>query len=432
MSAVSSLISMDELLKNSPVIFKPEPGTMVEGKVITIYKNRILVDLGGVSTGIIAGKEAIDSSETLKDLQPGDEITALVLEPENDEGLVVLSLRKASQHKTWQKFVDFFNKREVIKVKITEANKGGLLVEVDSIKGFIPVSQLAPLHYPRVNGADSAKILSRLQKLVGELLSVRIINIDDDNRKLILSEKEAQDEDRRKSLGNINIGDIVEGSISGVVNFGIFVTFNGLEGLVHISEIAWGHVSDPSVFGRLGDKIKVKVIGIEGEKISLSMKQLVENPWLEVAKQFEVGQMVKGTVNRITEYGAFISLKDDINGLIHVSELGSEEEKSLVADKFKVGQEIEAKIINVDIDNHRIGLALPEDLAKAAKKKDSSSEDSSPNSNDLESLGLSAKAIKVLTDAGFGTLESLKGATEEDLKQLDGMTEASLKKIFSK
>lgn len=411
-----NLISMDELLKSSPTIFIPEPGTIVDGKVITVHKNKILVDLGGVSTGVISGKEAVDSSDTISSLGRGDEVSAFVLEPENDEGLVVLSLRKASQQKTWKKFVDFYENKESIEVKITEANKGGLLVEVDGIKGFIPVSQLAPLNYPRVNGADSAKILSRLQKLVGQKLSVRIINIDEENRKLILSEKEAQNEERIKALKTIEAGEIVEGKISGVVNFGIFVTFNGLEGLVHISEIAWGHVDDPSNFGKLGEKVKVKVIGIEGEKISLSIKQLTQDPWLEIAKKFEEGQKVTGTVNRVTEYGAFVTLAEDINGLIHISEINDPEvqEKGL---SFKVGEEVSATIINIDVENHRIGLSV------LGKK---------PSDSSLASLGLSDKLLLALEKVGVKSADELKGKSVEELVDNLGLDVKTATKINQK
>ncbi len=418
--ANKALISMDELLLSSPDIFIPEPGTVVDGIVITVQKNKILVDLGGVSTGIISGKEAVDSSDTIDSLVTGDVVSAFVLEPENDEGLIVLSLRKASQQKTWKRFLDYYSNKEVIKVKITEANKGGLLVEVDSIKGFIPVSQLAPLHYPRVNGADSAKILARLQKLIGQMIDVRIINIDEENRKLILSEKEAQNEVRLKALKTIEIGRIVDGKISGVVNFGIFVTFEGLEGLVHISEIAWGHVDDPSNFGKLGDPVKVKVIGIEGEKISLSMKQLTVDPWLEIASNFKEGQKVSGKINRITEYGAFVTLADDINGLIHVSEINDPE----IKDKgitFKVGDDVSATIINIDVDNHRIGLSI---LGKKPAKD-------APITSITE-LGLSDKVMLALEKAGIKSIDDLKGKDAVALTEIEGVNDSAAKKILAK
>ncbi|MBU0981228.1 S1 RNA-binding domain-containing protein [Patescibacteria group bacterium] len=371
MTKSATLVSMDQLLEDSPELIVPEPGQLVEGTVITVEKNCVMVDIDGLQTGIIAGRETRDASETIKNLEPGDNITACVLESENDEGLVVLSLRRASQEKTWKKFINAYEKNESFKVRPKEANKGGLLLEIDGIKGFIPVSQLAPLHYPRVNGADSAKILARLQKLVGTEFTVKIISIDKENGKLILSEKAAYSDQRHATLGDLKVGDVVEGTISGIVKFGIFVAFDGLEGLVHISEIAWGHVTNPNDFGKLGDKMKVKVIGIEGDKISLSVKQLSEDPWEKIAKNYKLNAMVKAKITRLAPFGAFVELSDDINGLIHSSEIpGNPADPS---DVLKVGQTVEAKVIEVNQDERRIGLSLlSEDEAKV--KNESSQE----------------------------------------------------------
>jgi len=356
----AAIISMEELLKSSPQMLIPNPGEIIEGKVIDVTKHRILVDIAGVNTGIIAGRETRDSMDTIKDLKIGDNVIASVLESESDEGFVVLSLRKASQDRAWQKFVDAFENKDVITVKANEANKGGLLLEVDGIKGFIPVSQLAPLHYPRVNGADANLILQKLKKLIGIPLEVKIINLDQDTGKLILSERAAFREERQKALGDLKVGDVVDGKISGVVKFGIFVAFDGLEGLVHISEIAWGHVSNPSDFGKVGDPVKIQVIGIEGDKISLSIKRLTDDPWKDAAKEFNLGNIVKGQINRIAPFGAFIKLTDDINGLIHLSEMANEDGSSIndPGDVLTVGDTVEAKVIDINLDDHRIGLSL--------------------------------------------------------------------------
>jgi small subunit ribosomal protein S1 len=352
----------------------PIPGELVEGEVIAIHKNKVLVDVAGIAVGMISGREAKDSSDTMKSLKVGDKVSAYVIEGENEEGYIVMSLRKASQEKTWKKFTDAFEKGLVIEVSASEANKGGLLLDIDGIKGFIPVSQLAPMHYPRVNGADSNQILQRLQELVGKRFRVKIINIDKDNGKLILSEKAAMEEQRQTALVGLKVGDVVTGRISGVVKFGIFVAFNGLEGLVHISEIAWGHVKNPLDYGKLGEEVNVMVIGVEGDKISLSMKRLTEDPWLEAAKNYQIGTVVEGEINRITPFGAFIKLSDDINGLIHVSEISSEE----VTDPntvLKVGEKVKAKVIAIEPDEHRVGLSIKaltetEEKPKKVKKKD--------------------------------------------------------------
>lgn len=348
---------MTELLEKSPEYNVPNPGDLIEGIVISVFGNRVLVDINGVVTGLISGKETVDSSNTIKNLKEGDSVSAYVVEDENDEGFVVLSLRRASQEKTWQNFIEAYETGEIIDVIANEANKGGLLLDADGIKGFIPVSQLAPLHYPRVNGADASKILSRLNSLIGEKFKVRIINIDKENGKLILSEKAALEEARKKSIAKLKVGQKVKGRISGVVKFGIFVAFEGLEGLVHISEIAWGHVSNPEDYGKIGNEVEVLVIGIEDDKISLSLKRLTPDPWIEAAKKFKVGNIVDGEVSRISEFGVFVKLSNEINGLIHISELSSESVKD-INQIVKIGDKVKAKIIDVDFDEHRIGLSI--------------------------------------------------------------------------
>ncbi|MDP3976132.1 MAG: S1 RNA-binding domain-containing protein [bacterium] len=336
----------------------PKPGDLVKGIVLHKAKNKCLVDLcDGQAVGIISGKETNDSINTFKGIQEGDTISSVVVEDENDEGFFVLSIRKAAQNTAWDRFDEMSKSGEVFSVKAEEANKGGLLLEIDSIKGFLPVSQLAPLHYPRVNEANSQEILRRLQRLIGIKFNVKIIAIDREAGKLILSERAAEEGERGKRLQKLKVGDSVTGKISGIVKFGLFVAFDGLEGLVHISEIAWGHVRNPADYGKLGDEVKVQVIGLEGEKISLSMKRLQEDPWVDAAKKYEVGQKVKGKINRLTSFGAFVTLEKDINGLIHLSEISHEKIENI--DKhLKVGEEIEAQIINVDLDDHRIGMSI--------------------------------------------------------------------------
>ena len=388
---------MEELLKKSPEYDVPKPGDLVEGKVISVFKNRILVDINGIVTGIISGKETVDRKNTIKELNVNDTVSAYVVEDENEDGLVVLSLRKASQEKTWQQFLEAYDSGEVIDVVANEANKGGLLLDIDGIKGFIPVSQLAPLHYPRVNGADSSKILTRLNRLVGEKFQVRIINIDKENGKLILSEKAAMEEARKKSLTKLKVGQKVKGRISGIVKFGIFVAFEGLEGLVHISEIAWGHVNNPEDYGKVGDEVEVLVIGIEDDKISLSMKRLVPDPWIEAAKKFKVGNIVEGEVNRISEFGVFVKLSNEINGLIHISEI-SNDDVSDINKVVKVGDDVKAKIIDVDFDEHRIGLSVKALTAKPADKKETKDEKEEGKKEEKEEKEEKAKSTKKKED----------------------------------
>ena len=363
----NTFVDMEQLLQDSPELTLLELGEMVEGTVVNMNKASIIVDIGGVQTGIIAGREMKDAMNTASELAVGDSVSACVIEQENEEGLIVLSLRRASQEKTWDRFLSAYENDEIIEASPKEANKGGLLLNVDGIKGFIPVSQLAPMHYPRVNGADSAKILARLEQLVGVKLRLKILNIDKENGKLILSEKAAYAEERMQALNLLKIGEVMDGEISGIVKFGIFVAFDGLEGLVHISEIAWGHVTNPHDFGKRGDKVKVKIIGIDGDKISLSIKQLTQDPWEAIEKKYKVGSKVKTAVNRIAQFGAFVHITDEINGLIHSSEIpGSPSDP---AEVLKVGEKVEARVIEINRDEKRIGLTLfPEGESPSEKK----------------------------------------------------------------
>jgi len=364
---------MEELLEHADALTSAVPGSLMEGTVISTEKNKVLVDLDGIHTGIITGQEAHDSAGTVKTLENGDSVTAYVLEEENEDGLVVLSLKKASQQKTWNKFIAAYENEEAIVVSPNEANKGGLLLNVDGIKGFIPVSQLAPLHYPRVDGADSAQILLRLQKLIAVPLTVKIINLEYEGGKMILSEKAAEQANRQGALDKLEIGQKLKGKISGIVKFGIFVTFDGLEGLVHISEIAWGHVKDPHDYGKLNDDVEVLVIGKEKDKISLSMKRLVPDPWIEATKKYKIGTIVEADVGRVTPFGVFIKLDDEINGLIHVSEI-SVDDVADPADVIKVGDRVKAKIIAIDPDDHRVALSIKALDPKAAKKEEKKEE----------------------------------------------------------
>jgi len=354
---VDEKLTMEDLLGMTEDFVKPELGAVVKGQVIAMKKNHVIVDLNGVAVGIIAGAETHDSAGTIRNLKVGDEVMAVVVEDEDSSGMVVLSLRKASQANAWDRFEKAFKDGEIVDVVVTEANKGGLLLDVDGIKGFIPVSQLAPIHYPRVDGADANQILLRLKKLVGQKFRCKVINVDRATGKMILSERAAIESQSTDSLKKLKVGDVMDGNVSGVVKFGIFVTFGGLEGLVHISEIAWGHVSNPHQYAKVGDPVRVQIIGIEKEKLSLSIKRLMKDPWEQIAEKYPIGSVVNGTINRFSQFGAFVQLEDDINGLIHLSEISDkkiEDPKEVLA----IGDQVKATVINIDRDEHRIGLSL--------------------------------------------------------------------------
>ncbi|MDD3145444.1 MAG: S1 RNA-binding domain-containing protein [Candidatus Gracilibacteria bacterium] len=350
------LTLFEELFAASPEIKYPKQGEVISGTIIKIEKKNILVNVNNQFTGLVVAKE-VGNTIDLNDLQANQEIEIMVLGDSVERGLLILSLKRANQIKNLSNLTKYNESSEIITVRPTEANKGGLLVDIDGLKGFIPVSQLTPLHYPRVEGADPEKILAHLNGLVGVPFKVRVINVDEAGKKIIFSEKAAIEENRGEALKNLKEGDIVEGTVSGILSYGLFVTFEGLEGLVHVSEIDWGHVTDPSKFAKVGMKVKVKVIGLDSEKISLSIKRLKENPWDVLAKKFKLNDSITAPISRISKFGAFMDLEGGIQGLIHLSEISHGVVKD-IRDHIKVGEEVTAKIINFEPEKKRIGLSL--------------------------------------------------------------------------
>jgi small subunit ribosomal protein S1 len=348
---------MDTLMESAPPIMRVRPGELIEGAVVFRGKNKLLLDINGTVTGIISGRELRDSFNTFRELNLRDNVSAMVLEEENEEGMYVLSLRMASQQKAWERFHSMIEQEQTMSFVAQEANRGGLLANIDGIRTFLPVSQLAPMHYPRVNNADAGEIIHRLQKYVGYKFTVKIITMDEEAGKIVVSEREAMAEERSKALEQLTIGETKDGIVTGVVKFGLFVAFEGLEGLVHISEIAWGHVKNPSEYAEVGDKVQVKIIGIDSDKLSLSIKQLTRDPWEEIAERYPVGKRVQGTVVRFADYGAFLKLERDINGLVHLTEL-SHHKVTDPSEVIKIGEKMDAQVINIDIDERRIGLSI--------------------------------------------------------------------------
>jgi len=350
--AVKEDITMEQLLAEAPVAAMAA-GDVVEGTVIAAEKHEVWLDLGPRGTGLVVGREI----ERSQDIKPGDVISASVLEPEDDGGYAVLSLRKVAKEKGWESLEERFNKAEVFSASAFDANKGGLLMEVDGIRGFLPVSQLSAENYPRVSGADKDEILHRLNGLVSKPLSVRVLDLNRRDNKLILSEKAARREDTESKVSKMTVGDVVEGIATGVVDFGIFVNVNGVEGLVHISEIAWDRVDNPAHYVKVGDKVQAKIISIDRDKLSLSMKQLMPDPWLKDAAKYKVGDSVEGKITRITPFGAFVQVTPAIEALVHISELSDthvEDPNSLV----KLGETRKFRIIAIDPEAHKLSLSL--------------------------------------------------------------------------
>jgi len=369
--ADKDLALFEELFKESPEIQYPRIGEVVNGTVLKVEKKNILVNVNNQFTWLVISKE-LGNTHDLDTLIPGTPLDVMILGDSVEKGLLILSLKRANQIKSLENLNKYFDTEEIITVKPTEANKWGLLVDIDGLKWFIPVSQLTPLHYPRVEGANPEKILEHLNTFIGSEFKVKVINVDEGGKKIIFSEKAAISEGREKALEKLNVWDTVEWTISGILTYGLFVTFDGLEWLVHVSEIDWGHVNNPSKFAKVGQKVKVKVIGLEEEKISLSIKRLKENPWDVLARKYKTGDILTAPVSRISQFGAFLELDGGIQGLIHLSEISHWVVKD-IRDFIKVGEEIKAKIINFDPKVKRIGLSLKA-LQEAPAKEEKTEE----------------------------------------------------------
>ncbi len=356
------------LLLEKHLLEIPEIGDVVMGTVIHVASSFALIDLGALGTGIVLGKEMRDGLGAEGKLKLGTQVSATLMDFENEDGYIELSIREASYEKSWEDIENKLTTRESVTTKITDANKGGLMVEINGIAGFLPVSQLASEHYPRVEDGDKNKILDLLKKLTGQEVVVRILDADRESEKLIVSEKAAQSEKERELINLFQIGDIVEGEVSGVVDFGAFVKFapktdaqgktshEKLEGLVHISELAWQLIDDPREMIKTGDVVQAKIIGIEETRISLSMKALKEDPWTSVDQKYKIGDIVEGKVDKINHFGAFVYLDEDIHGLAHVSEFQEVYPSRKIEEVFQEGQSYSWKILSIEAKTHRMGL----------------------------------------------------------------------------
>ena len=343
----------------------PRVGEIIEGQVVGVGRSCIYVDLGVFGTGIIYGKEFLAMKDVLRDLKKGDKIFAKITALDNEQGYIELSLKEANREITWEKLKRKAENSETLTVKITGANKGGLLAELEGIPAFLPVSQLSPEHYPRVQGAESTKILKELQKLVGEDLEVKIFDLDPAENKLILSEKAKEAQKIKEILKNYKVGDIVEGEITGVVDFGAFIKFpisqnkktdsSLLEGLIHISELDWQLIDDPSKVVKVGEKVKAKIIEIANDRVSLSLKALKKDPWEDIEKKYKKGDVIKGVVTKFNPFGAFIKVAPKIQGLVHISEF---DPKVKMEEILKKGEEYKFEILSIDPKDHKMSLRL--------------------------------------------------------------------------
>ena len=346
----------------------PKIGDVIKGLVLTVAKNEIRIDIPGYKTGVIRGSELFNDSTEFGALKPGNEIEATVIDLDNENGDLELSFRFAGRRKAWDQVNALRASGEPTKVTVVEANKGGLMAKIGNLLGFLPVSQLAPEHYPRVTGGEKQKILEKLKSFVGEELTVRVLDAAERDEKLILSEKSIWEEQQKNVISRYRIGDRVEGEVTAVTDFGAFVKFDSLEGLVHISEIAWHRIDHPKDVIKIGDHVQAEIIGIQGSKIFLSMKKLVDDPWKRVVSRYEIGTTVRGKILKANPFGFFVELDPEIHGLAHVSELSEKPIKDPL-EVAKVGDVLDWKIISIEPDHHRLGLSLKAVAEDDAKEK---------------------------------------------------------------
>lgn len=360
--------SFKALLETYQVVI-PQVGDVVECEVIAIDKGAVRLDIAGVTIGVVRGRELFAESSEYAGLKVGDKVEATVIDSENENGEMELSFRIAGYQRAWDGVQKSMKDGMAIKAKVLAANKGGLMMQVGALGGFMPVSQLAPDNYPRVAGGDKQQILEKLQQIIGKELDVKVIDANEREEKLIVSEKAVWEDSQKAVLDAFKIGDIVEGQVSALTSFGAFIKFGeGLEGLVHISEIAWKRIDHPRDVLKAGDNIKAQIIQLDKSKIYLSIKRMVDDPWKNVKDKFKVGDVVKGKILKTEPFGLMVALDAEIHGLAHISELAN---KSIVdiKNEFTIGEERDFEIVSLEPPEHRLGLRIA-GLKKEAKKEE--------------------------------------------------------------
>lgn len=355
-------MSMEELLASVEMEVRvPRRGEILDGEIASISENQILVSLGSKSAGVIAGREleAIPPEER-KQLQVGQVVPVYVVRPHDDEGNVVLSYTRAREQQAWKKVEALMEANEIYEGTIDGYNKGGLIVRVFGLRGFVPASQIGYMRRVQASGDTPEE---RWKEMVGEPIKVRVLEVNRQRRRLILSERAASNESRQeikeRVLADLEEGQVYKGRVTSLADFGAFVNINGADGLVHLSELSWERVSHPSEVLKVGDEVDVQVISIDREKqrIGLSIRRLQPDPWLEKVKQFQEGQLVEGVITRLTKFGAFARIADDIEGLIHISEI-SDKHIEHPREALNEGETVTLRIIRIQPEERRIGLSI--------------------------------------------------------------------------
>lgn len=358
-----------DLLEKSGVDV-PQVGDIVKGMVINASKSEVVLDIDGVLIGVVRGPELYFEVEEYSNLKSGDEIEAAVIDVENETGRLELSFRQVGQEKAWDKLRSAYRDKEPVKVHIVDANKGGLMARFGQINGFLPVSQLAPENYPRISGGDKSKILEKLKTYVGQVFEVSVITLNEEENKIIFSEKDIWNKLQKPALDRYKVGMVVEGKITAITNFGVFLSFDeGMEGLIHISEIAWQRIDSPHEIFKVGDQVKAEIVTIDNSKVFLSSKKLQKDPWQEASVKYSAGQTVSGEIVKINPFGLFVKVDEEIHGLAHISQLNiSLKEK--ITDLFKAGEVKDFEVVSISPEEHRLGLKLAKiKIVKETKDK---------------------------------------------------------------
>lgn len=339
----------------------PVDGDLVKGQVISIDRGEIRIDIGGLMVGVVRGEELFSESKQFADIKVGDEVEATVVGGENENGELELSFRVAGHQMIWDKMAELKKSGLTTTAKVVSANKGGLMLSVDGVSGFLPVSQLNPDHYPRVPGGDKNRILEHLRQFAGQVLKVQVYDVNMEEEKLILSEKTLWESEQKSILDSYKVGDTVSGTISALTPFGAFMKFgDGLEGLIHISEIVWQRIDHPKDVLKVGDEVKAQIIDLNKSKIYLSLKRLIDDPWKSVKDRYAVNQVVEGVVHKVEAFGLMVKLDDQIHGLAHISDLSDKPvtDPKKFLESFPIGETRRFEIISMEPAEHRLGLKL--------------------------------------------------------------------------
>jgi len=408
--------TMESLLNEHELnIDLPQAGEIRKGHIASVTPSQVLVSIGAKSEGLVSGKELEQlTAEEREALEIGQEVYVYVLSPEDANGNVVLSLKRAQEQISWDNVDKHLEESNAINSKIIGFNKGGLIASVEGLRGFIPSSQVSALRRMQSTGETPEQ---RWQKMIGEPIMVRVIEVDRERRRLILSEKAASTESRQsikeRVLEELQEGGVYTGRVTSVANFGAFINVNGADGLVHLSEISWDHIEHPREALEVGQEVKVKVINIDREKkrIGLSIRALLDDPWKSRLEKYSVGQLVQGVITRLTKFGAFARLEGDIEGLIHISEI-SENRIEHPKEVLKEGDVKSLRVIRIDPDQHRIGLSLRKVDSAAFADKDFKLMTAEFGSMEHEEEPAPAEDVQDASDAETG--EPTEGTSETE------------------